>query len=84
MVNEYGVYQTNTWVNDGNSYAKADGTLAEDEWLAIGNKTYYFSGTGKMTEDFYLDGCIYVLDEDGGYVLTADLHDGWNLSLIHI
>lgn len=78
-VNEYGVYQTNTWVNDGNSYAKADGTLAEDEWLAIGNKTYYFSGTGKMTEDFYLDGCIYVLDEDGGYVLTADLHDGWNL-----
>lgn len=78
-VNEYGVYQTNTWVNDGNSYAKADGTLAEDEWLAIGNKTYYFSGTGKMTEYFYLDGCIYVLDEDGGYVLTADLHDGWNL-----
>lgn len=78
-VNEYGVYQTNTWVNDGNSYAKADGTLAEDEWLAIGNKTYYFSGTGKMTENFYLNGHVYVLDEDGSYVSTEDLHDGWNL-----
>ena len=78
-VNEYGVYQTNTWVNDGNSYAKADGTLAEDEWLTIGDKTYYFSGTGKMTENFSLDGCVYVLDEDGGYVSTVDLHDGWNL-----
>lgn len=78
-VNEYGVYQTNTWVNDGNSYAKADGTLAEDEWLAIGSKNYYFSGTEKKTENFYLNGHVYVLDEDGSYVSTEDLHDGWNL-----
>lgn len=78
-VNEYGVYQTNTWVNDGNSYAKADGTLAEDEWLTIGSKNYYFSGTEKKTENFYLNGHVYVLDEDGSYVSTEDLHDGWNL-----
>ena len=78
-VNEYGVYQTNSWVNNGSSYAKADGTLAEDEWLTIGSKDYYFSGTEKKTENFYLNGHVYVLDEDGGYVSTADLHDGWNL-----
>lgn len=78
-VNEYGVYQTSSWVNDGISYAKADGTLAEDEWLTIGNKTYYFSGIEKKTENFYQNGYVYVLDQDGVYVRMVNLHDGWNL-----
>ena len=29
----YGVRQKNRWVNGGSSYAKEDGTLAENEWL---------------------------------------------------
>lgn len=78
-VDMYGVYQTNTWVDDGNSYAKADGTLAKDEWLIIGDKTYYFDDINKETESFGKDGCVYILDADGAYIRTVELDAGWNL-----
>ena len=78
-VNEYGVYQTNSWVDNGNSYAKANGILAQSEWVTIGGKTYYFSGTDKNTESFYMNGYLYVLDADGAYISTVTLQNGWNL-----
>ena len=60
----YGVRQKNRWVNGGSSYAKEDGTLAENEWLEIDGKKYYFDFNGVMvtgkfnvwngnTNDFY-------------------------------
>lgn len=78
-VDTYGVYQKNTWVNDGNSYAKADGILAKNEWVTIGGKSYYFDDIDKKTESFCKDGCLYVLDADGAYVRTVELNAGWNL-----
>lgn len=38
FVDGYGVRQKNRWVNGGSSYAKEDGTLAENEWLEIDGK----------------------------------------------
>ena len=44
-VGEDGAYQTNAWVNDGKSYAKANGLLAQNEWLKIdGKKSIYEIG----------------------------------------
>ena len=41
-------------LDDGTwTYVKADGKLAEDEWIKDGGKWYYFEGTTMVADDFF-------------------------------
>lgn len=83
-VDEYGVYQTNKWVNEGDSYAKEDGTLAEKEWMTIDGKLYCFYGGQYGVSHVYgvamIDGKEYLFDRNGVYLCNvAGMKDGWSL-----
>ena len=81
FVDGYGVRQKNRWVNGGSSYAKEDGTLAENEWLEIDGKKYYFEGINKDTGLVYQEsGTADLFDADGIYIGSSnDMKLGWNL-----
>ena len=83
-VDEYGVYQTNKWVNEGDSYAKEDGTLAEKEWMTIDGKLYCFYGGQYGVSHVYgmatIDRKEYLFDKNGVYICdVAGMKDGWSL-----
>lgn len=81
FVDGYGVRQKNRWVNGGSSYAKEDGTLAENEWLEIDGKKYYFEGINKDTGLVYQEGkAADLFGADGIYIGSSnDMKLGWNL-----
>ena len=82
-VDEYGVYQKNKWVNNDQCYAKSDGTLAENEWIEIDGKTYYFEyryyGPGQKVCGLRQIGKTYlVFDADGVYLADmSNMPNGW-------
>lgn len=83
-VDEYGVYQTNKWVNEGYSYAKEDGTLAEKEWLTINGNTYFFDAAESGIRYVYgimnIAGKCYLFDKNGVYLRDiVDMKEGWSL-----
>jgi len=59
---------------DGNwTYTKADGKLAEDEWIKDGGKWYYFIGTLMAENEVFTDGKNwYAADKTGAMV-----SNGW-------
>ena len=48
-------------------YAKSNGWLAEDEWIVIGNNSYYFDEVGEMLPDTIISykGFDYYVFPDG-------------------
>ena len=79
-VGEDGAYQTNAWVNDGKSYAKANGLLAQNEWLKIDGKLYYFENwypeIGEY-ESTNSDEQTGVYQEDGSFLSAKEYAKGW-------
>ena len=91
---EDGQIDHNEWLHDGGNYweyVKSDGTQAENEWLTINGKRYYFNGSGYMAHDGwettyptkkdYTIGhhsITYHFDEDGQIDHNEWLHDGGN------
>ena len=77
---EDGAYQTNAWVNDGKSYAKANGLLAQNEWLKIDGKLYYFENwypeIGEY-ESTNSDEQTGVYQEDGSFLSAKEYAKGW-------
>lgn len=66
------------WVFDGNSYARADGSLMENGWLQINGSWYYFKNSRKQV------GAIidtannkYVLNKKGNQYKLVTQSNGW-------
>ncbi len=75
-----GKYVKNSWIENGSTYryAKADGTLAKDEFLTLGSSKYYFDGINMVTGLYTIDGTQYLFDEDGRLVKKfTNVNNGW-------
>ena len=75
-VGEDGTRQSNVWSEDGNYYAKSDGTLAQDEWLNIDGKLYYFDKYSVKSTKKMENG---VFTKDGQYLSPDAYAPGWVL-----
>lgn len=83
-VDEFGNCVYNKWIElynhdgyAGYSLAKADGSLACDEWMLVGGKWYYFEGRVTAAGFHYIDGKAYWFDNKGNYQGEADTRNGW-------
>jgi len=61
------------WKKDGDvwTYVKADGTLAENEWIKDGGKWYYFIGTAMAQNEVFVDSKtekFYAADATGAMI----------------
>ena len=78
---EDGIYKTNAWVSNDRYYVKADGSMAEDEWLEIDGKQYYFNNWGANIkyQNYYSPKETGVYREDGVYISPEGYAQGWTL-----
>jgi len=84
-VGQDGAYQKNAgWVRvnkerENGMYVKAGGRLAENEWLNLEGKWYYFHNYSRVTGAQRINGTWYLFGEDGVLQSTLGklLKDGW-------
>ena len=84
-VGQDGAYQKNAgWVRvnkerENGMYVKAGGRLAENEWLNLEGKWYYFHNYSRVTGAQRINGTWYLFGEDGTMQSTLGklLKDGW-------
>ena len=89
-VDTYGRYIKNGWYQDpyfeyyypyytsNYCFAKADGKLAQNEWLKLGGNWYYFSDTYMVCDIVReIDGVPCKFDENGKYLGSVTGKDGW-------
>ena len=79
-----GVYMRNAWYEGylgSMYYAKADGTLAQSEWLEIAGKLYCFDdwGCAITCENDYVTTENGVYETDGAYLSADGYPQGWSL-----
>ena len=79
-----GVYMRNAWYEGylgSMYYAKADGTLAQSEWLEIVGKLYCFDerGCAIRCENDYVTTENGVYETDGAYLSADGYPQGWSL-----
>ena len=79
-----GVYMRNAWYEGylgSMYYAKADGTLAQSEWLEIAGKLYCFDewGCAIRYENDYVTTENGVYETDGAYLSADGYPQGWSL-----
>ena len=83
-VGKDGVYMRNAWYEGylgSMYYAKADGTLAQSEWLEIAGKLYCFDewGCAITCENDYVTTENGVYETDGAYLSADGYPQGWSL-----
>ena len=74
IMNKMDGYDFNTGM-----YVKKGGKLANDEWLKIGGKTYYFENHVRKSSTSKIKGVWYIFDYDGKLLkkLGATPKEGW-------
>lgn len=58
-------------------YAKEDGALAQDEWLELGGKWYYFGWVQMATGTIQVKDTYYLLGDDGAWTGVSAKDAGW-------
>ena len=87
-VGQDGAYQkTAGWVRvnkeqENGMYVKAGGRLAENEWLKLEGKWYYFNNYSCVTGAKRINGTWYIFGDDGALQSTLGklLKNGWKMS----
>lgn len=65
-------YDRDSWI-----YAKADGALAQDEWVEVSGKWYYFFWIWMGTGNIEVKDTYYLLDQSGAWTGASAKTPGW-------
>lgn len=74
---EDGIQHSESYDYDEWIYAKADGALAQNEWVEVSGKWYYFDWIWMRTGTVEDKGTYYLLDQSGAWTGVSAKDAGW-------
>ena len=74
---EDGIQHSESYDYDEWIYAKADGALAQNEWVEVSGKWYYFGWIWMNTGSVEDKGTYYLLDKSGAWTGVSATAPGW-------